>query len=268
MKLAKIAFLGSGKLGQALLLGLQKSRPPCRIAASVRSPESLARLKERFPWVEATTDNSVLLEKADLVVLGVKPHAALGLLASLKDTLPPNATLASLCARLPIARLREILADRPDLHLVRLMPNTASENGHGLLGVCTEDGRALPEELEAFFSRLGRTHLIPENDMDAFTVLGACTPAFFLKMSDALAEAARRAGLDAAFVQSSLAQVLIGAGKLLENDAISADERVRQIATPGGVTASGLAALDAARLKEASFAAFETALEKCRSLQL
>jgi pyrroline-5-carboxylate reductase len=264
----KIAFLGTGKLNQALLRGLRLRPHAYKLAASVRSPESRARLEAAFEGLSVTLDNRELVQGASYVILGVKPYAALEVVQALKDSLPQGTTLVSLCARLPLARLREILSTRPDVKLVRLMPNTACEVGAGLLGVSCENESLLEPELLEVFSRLGQVRVIPERDMDVFTILGACTPAFFLRMAEALERQALSEGFEAAFVRQALGQVLVGAGHLLQSAELSARERIQQIATPGGVTAEGLSRLDKFQIDAAAVQAFESALAKCQSLKL
>ncbi|MEO5667103.1 MAG: pyrroline-5-carboxylate reductase dimerization domain-containing protein, partial [Bdellovibrionota bacterium] len=90
----------------------------------------------------------------------------------------------------------------------------------------------------------------------------------FLKMAEALAVSGEREGLSPDFVRHALAQVLVGAGQLLAADSASAAERIAQIATPGGVTAEGLARLESAGLRQTTLSAFENSLAKCRSLTL
>jgi pyrroline-5-carboxylate reductase len=265
---SKIAFLGTGKLNQALLRGLSLRPHSYALAASVRSPESRVRLEAAFEGLSVTLNNTELVEGARYVILGVKPHAALEVVHSLRDCLPQGTTLVSLCARLPLARLREILSTRPDIKLVRLMPNTACEVGAGLLGVSLENESQLEPELLEIFSRMGQVRVIPESDMDVFTILGACTPAFFLKMAESLGRQAVENGLDTDFTRQALGQVLVGAGQLLQSGKLSALERITQIATPGGVTAEGLARLDEHQLEAATVHAFESALAKCQSLKL
>jgi|GEM_PF-1917454 len=263
----KIAFLGTGKLNQALLRGLSKAPHSWDFSASVRSPDSRAHLTALFPTLHTTLDNKELLRGARHVILGVKPQHALALVAELSKDFEEGATLVSLCARLPIARLRE--AAGPDrIHIVRLMPNTACEVRNGLLGISTEDTRPLNPELAELFALLGKTLLIDESQMDAFTILGACTPAFFLNMAQAIAKASTDEGLDPDLVRLSLAQVFAGAGALLADPRATLSERIAQIATPGGVTAEGLRRLEEGGLQNTAFKAFETALEKCRSLKL
>jgi pyrroline-5-carboxylate reductase len=264
----KIAFLGTGKLNQALLRGLSLRPHSYGLAASVRSPESRARLETAFKGLKVTLDNHELVQGARYVILGVKPHAALEVVESLRDSLPQGATLVSLCARLPLSRLREVLVSRPDIRLVRLMPNTACEVAEGLLGVSLENKSPLEPELSEILSRLGQVREIPESDMDVFTILGACAPAFFLRMAEALERQAQHEGLSEDFTREALGQVLVGAGRLLQSRAQSARERIQQIATPGGVTAEGLAQLDKFQVDAATLQAFESALAKCRSLKL
>ncbi len=69
-----IAFIGGGNMAASLIGGLLAAgHPAARLRASVRTPESAARLRLRF-GVEAVTDNAAALRGAGIVVLAVKPQ--------------------------------------------------------------------------------------------------------------------------------------------------------------------------------------------------
>jgi pyrroline-5-carboxylate reductase len=260
----KLALLGAGKLNQALLRGFIRAQTPLRLAASVRTAASAEKLRREFATLEIDLDNRHLVFDAKHTILGVKPQHALAILSDLREDFPKNSTLISLCARLPLSQLRAAIGPRK-ITLVRLMPNTASETGQGLLGYCVENSKELDDELRQSLEGLGQLLKIDEELMDAFTVLGACTPAFFLRAAENLAQAAQAKGLSERVVRSALAQVLRGAGELLDSP-LTAAERIAQIATPGGVTAKGLQTLDEREAPRAFFEAFESSLKKCQGL--
>ncbi|MEL7059599.1 MAG: NAD(P)-binding domain-containing protein, partial [Acidobacteriota bacterium] len=75
--LGRVAILGCGKLGEALLAPLLAADAVSRadLIATARRDERLARLRERF-GIEVTTDNQRAVEGADVVLLCVKPQTA------------------------------------------------------------------------------------------------------------------------------------------------------------------------------------------------
>ena len=78
----KIAVLGAGRIGEALLSGLISSgwRKPEEIAATTRRAERADELRERF-GVAATTSNPEAVSGAAVVVISVKPQDLDALLA-------------------------------------------------------------------------------------------------------------------------------------------------------------------------------------------
>ena len=95
----KIAIMGTGSIGEALLSGLLSSgwRTRDEIVVTTRSAGRAAELNERH-GVEATTSNPDALHGAQLVVVAVKPQDIETLLTEIGPLLTPDQTLLSVAA--------------------------------------------------------------------------------------------------------------------------------------------------------------------------
>src|SRR4051812_22874157 len=110
--MTKLAVLGAGKMGEALIGGLLASgwRKPDELIVSARRPERLEELMERHS-VPGTLDNAAAAADAEVVVLAVKPQDIEALLASISDRLTPEHTVLSIVAAIPTSFIEERVPD-------------------------------------------------------------------------------------------------------------------------------------------------------------
>jgi len=170
MSTRKIAILGGGRIGEALLSGLLSSgwRNADELTVTNRSEERLAELRERY-GVEATADNAAAVTGAGIVVVAVKPQDIVGLLAQVGEHLATEQTVVSVAAAIPTAYIEERIA--PGVPVIRAMPNAPATVHEGMAGICA-GAHAGDEQLaqaEELLLHLGRVVRVPERSMDAIT---------------------------------------------------------------------------------------------------
>src|SRR5918994_6241376 len=121
----RIAILGAGRIGEALIRGLLSSgwREAGDIAASTRRDERVAELSERH-GIAATQSNAEAVKGAALVVISVKPQDIEALLGEIGPLIQPEQTVLTIAAAIPTAAIeRHFSAGVP---VVRAMPNLPS----------------------------------------------------------------------------------------------------------------------------------------------
>src|SRR6188472_4695435 len=108
----KIAILGGGRIGEALLSGLLSAgwRDPSEVAVTNRSEERVAELHERY-GAEATSDNVAAVTGAAVVVIAVKPQDIDALLATIGQHLSTEQTVVSVAAAIPTTHIEERIAE-------------------------------------------------------------------------------------------------------------------------------------------------------------
>src|SRR6476646_3127292 len=108
----KIAILGGGRIGEALLSGLLSSgwREPSEVVVTSRRDDRVAELRE-LHGAEATTDNVAAVGGAGVVVVAVKPQDIDVLLSEIGQHLTPEQTLVSVAAAIPTAYIEERIAN-------------------------------------------------------------------------------------------------------------------------------------------------------------
>src|SRR5579884_1579632 len=127
----RIAILGAGRIGEALLSGLVSSGST-DIVATTRSEPRAAELRERY-GVEATTSNADAVHGADVVVVAVKPQDIDALLAQVRDALTAGQTVLTVAAAITTRHIEERLPE--GIPVVRAMPNAPSTVHEGMAGL-------------------------------------------------------------------------------------------------------------------------------------
>lgn len=286
---ARIAIIGGGSMGEALLSGLLRAgRQVKDLVVAERVPERAKYLADTYSvWVTSSPADAA--ENAALVVVAVKPADVDALTTELSKaigaaeggsgeqvfvTVAAGVTLTYFEAKLP--------AGTP---VVRAMPNAAAVVGAGVTALATGRFVTAPqlEEVSTLFGAVGGVLTVPESQMDAVTAVSGSGPAYFFLMVEALVDAGVAAGLSREVATDLAAQTMAGSAALLlerldqeeraakgEAPSGQADTTAAQlraaVTSPGGTTAAALRELERGGLRTTVDAAVQAA--KTRSEQL
>ena len=126
----RIAFIGSGAMGEAMIKGLL-SRQLIAADHIIGSDPVAARrtLLTNTYGVQTTDDNVRAVQEADIVVMSIKPQMLGAVGATLQGTLSPNALVLSIMAGVSLKTLQSALSHE---RIVRSMPNTPAQVNMGV----------------------------------------------------------------------------------------------------------------------------------------
>ncbi len=256
-----VAMIGGGNMGAALLGGM--------IASGEFEPRSLAvvekldarrdQLVELFPGVDVVAD----VPPCAAAVIAVKPD---GVADAVGAVVAAGARrVLSIAAGVTISTLEA--AAGPGVAVIRAMPNTPALVG---LGTAAIAGGATASEddlewAEAILGSVGIVERLDEPLLDAFTGVAGSGPAYVFLFAEALTEAAVAQGIDPAVAERVVPQLLLGAATLLDRDRDPAQLR-RNVTSPGGTTAAGLARFEVHDLRGAVADAVAAATARSREL--
>ncbi|HEX5761636.1 MAG TPA: pyrroline-5-carboxylate reductase [Solirubrobacterales bacterium] len=243
-----VGFCGSGNMAAALARGWAGSWEQMLFSDADQAKAS--KLAEELGG-EAVGSNAELSERADAVVLAVKP----GVLDQAASELAGARSIVSI---LGATSLEKVAAAFPGAQVGRIMPNVAVEVGQGVLCVA---GGFHPDVREKL-NLLGTVVELPDSQFDLATALMGCSPAYFALVAEALAAAGVSAGLDEDLAERLVVEAAAGTGALMRVRRPT-DLRV-SVTSPGGSTEAGLEALEAEGAREAFRAAVEASLERMR----
>ncbi len=236
----KIAILGGGNIGKAIVKGLLASGkyPAENLVVTDLNLRYIDDLRE--DGIEVTTDNNKAVRASDIVILCVQPTQVKDLIAEIKDTIDPEKQIiAYVVAAYEINDIQELIA-KP-VHVVRVMPNTAIAIRESMTCLAIHKGSedAL-EKVRAIFEPLGSTMVIREELMGAATILGACGIAYFLRYIRAASQGGIQVGFHADEAQIIAAQTARGAASLLLKSGNHPEDEIDKVTTPRGCTIAGL----------------------------
>ena len=241
-----IGLVGAGNMAGALARGWGEPLL-CTDSGSGR-----ARALAEELGGEAVAGNADLARRADLVVLAHKP----GQLAEVAAEVAPHARrVVSVLARTPIEDLR---AAYPGAEVARIEPNTPVALRAGTCSLAAESD--MREEVRALFERLGTVVVVPEALMTVAGAVSGVGPAYLALVAEAWVDAAVRRGMPAALAARLVTGTMAGTAALLEESAHDTLAVRRGVASPGGTTARGLAALERGGIRAAFAAAMDDVL--------
>lgn len=243
-----VGFVGAGSMAGAMARGWRGE-----VEAMLFTDSGSGQAGELAAEVggEAVGSNAELAERADVVVLAVKPAG----LDDVATELQGAKTIVSLLGATSLGRLESAF---PDAEVIRVMPNVAVEVRRGVLCVAGAESAQVHDLL----ARLGHVVELPDTEFDAATAVMGCAPAYLALALEAIADAGAEDGLDPELARKLVVETTAGTAELLRVRH-PADVR-RAVASPGGSTEAGLEALDREGTREAFAAAVRASLERMR----
>ena len=254
----RIGFAGAGNMASAIARGWADSEggPGAMLFCDAGSGRAAA-LAARTGG-EAVDSLAELARASDAVILAMKP----GAVETAAEMLDGEAkAIVSVLGATSVARLRELFGNVP---VVRTMPTIAVEIQRGV--IChaplePSDG-AVGAELLELFDEISHLVEVPDELMDAATAIMGCTPAYLAVVVQTLAEAGAERGIEPDKAYDLVLESFTGTLELLRRyDPI---EVRRTVASPGGSTEAGLAALADAGAADAFRSAVAASLRRMR----
>jgi pyrroline-5-carboxylate reductase len=262
--MARLAILGTGKIGESLLAGLRSSGWD-DVVVTGRREERVAELRERY-GVEATLSNTEAVSGAAIVVIAVKPQDFTALLGEIGPAVSAEQTVLSVAAAIPTAQIEQHLAD--GVPVVRAMPNAPSTVHEGMAGLAA-GAHAGDEHLqlaEDVLTHLGRVVRLPESAMDAVTAVSGSGPAYFALLAEAMIEAGILLGLSREVSTQLVVQTMLGTAKLLRDEKMHPVDLREAVTSPGGTTIRAIRVLEQEGVRAAFLNAIQAAMERSQEL--
>jgi pyrroline-5-carboxylate reductase len=233
----QIGLIGAGNMARALARGWGEP-----VLATDGGSGRAAALVEELGG-EVAASNADLAQRADLVVLACKPYQ---LPAVAAETAPHARRVLSVLGGTSVADLRTAL---PSAEVYATIPNTPVEVGRGVTIVAEET--PLADDVRALLERVGTVVVLPERLMAPATATTGVSPAYVALVAEAMVDAAVKHGLKADLASQLVIEVLAGSAELLRHHDGDTLAMRREVASPGGSTARGLAALERGGLRTA-----------------
>jgi len=239
MEKKRIAIIGAGNMGGAIVNGLLKSGFIANSDIFIADPKEAALERLQSKGVNTSSHNPEVVNKADVIILAVKPYHFKTVVEEIKPELNPDKILISIVAGVGITDLEDVAGK--DIPIFRAMPNTAISLQESLTCI-SANGNTEPHKkfVIEMFDHLGKTVIINEELMAAATVLSSCGIAFALRYIRAAMQGGIEIGFGAEIAQLITAQTVKGATELILETGHHPEREIDKVTTPRGVTITGL----------------------------
>lgn len=241
----KIAIIGAGNMGQALVKGFIRGKihEPEEIRVFDIDTDKAKGIAFEIGAIHVSNIEAAL-EDVDSVLLAVKPQVMKEAGASLVPYINDNTLIISIAAGITVDRLRKYLGGFAGA-IARVMPNTPALLGQGASGICfSGTDREQEDYCLELLNSCGIAVTVTEDKMDIVTGVSGSGPAYAIMFADAMAKAGERLGLSYKDALLLSAQTMKGAAALIMETDISPAELVQRVCSPGGTTIEAVKSLE------------------------
>lgn len=264
----RIGFLGAGNMGEAMIKGLIQAGlvPAAAIGATDARSDRLADMAKQY-GIGAFPNNPALVAESDVIILAVKPQIMGPVLREIAPAVDRTKLLISVAAGVATRTLRGHLDGRT-ARLIRVMPNTPALVLEGATAIARAEGLEAGdlEIAQALFGAVGRVVVLDEDHLDAVTGLSGSGPGYVAIVIEALADGGVKMGLDRATAMTLAIQTVLGSARLLLETGLHPGQLKDMVASPGGTTIAGIAALEDGAIRRTLIGAVERATLRSREL--
>lgn len=250
----KIAIIGAGNMGQAIAQGL--------LSKKVLTKDRL------FLTDSKTRNNKEAVQKADIIILAVKPQMASTVLKEIKDAVKDQ-FIISIMAGITINTIQSSLVKK--IAIVRVMPNLAAKVGHSMsVWVRSREVTNAQTELVAtILEAIGmQLELQNENQINAATAISGSGTAYFFYLTELLEKGAIELGFSQEEAKTLAMQTLLGSANLLISSSHSAKDLRDAVTSKGGTTEAAFKVFKKENLDKSFQLGIKAAYNKAKELNL
>lgn len=263
----KLGFIGTGNMASAIMGGIIKNQiiPAEEIIGADLFAPGRERTKAQF-GIHVTDSNKEVVEKADVIVLSVKPQFYADVIHEIKDVIRADQIVITIAPGKTLAWLAEQFGK--DVKLVRTMPNTPAMVGAGMTAACpnehmTEEETAYVRTLLESFSRV---EIVPERLMDTVVSVSGSSPAYVFMLIEAMADAAVSGGMPRPQAYQFAAQAVLGSAKMVLETGKHPGELKDMVCSPAGTTIEAVRVLEERGFRSAVFEAMKVCEEMSKGM--
>jgi pyrroline-5-carboxylate reductase len=264
-----VAFLGGGRMGEALVSGLIRSGGRARddLMVTCRREERAAELAERL-GVATTLSNPEAARWASTLVLTVKPQDMEALLNQIQDSVTAEHLVITFAAGIRTSFVERFApAGTPVVRVMSNVPVLVDE----AMSVISPGSHAEDKHLavaEDLLSSVGRVIRLPEKHQDAVTATSGSGPAYFFLLAEAMIEACILLGLSRDVATELIIQTMLGSAKMLRDTGKHPVELREMVTSPGGTTIMAIRHLEQAGVRAAFLNAIDAACKRSAELAI
>jgi pyrroline-5-carboxylate reductase len=263
LTMEKIAVIGAGVIGGAIVKSLLKKGYKGKVIATRRDAEKLKEFEKLGALT--CTDNKKAAKEANVIFLCVKPNDVEKVLREISEDLEGKIVVTT-AATIPLKFYKNIA---PKAKFVRTMPNIAVLVQESFTAYCCDNSINAEEKrkVKKILDAMGVSEEVEEKYMDAITALSGSGPGYISIIIEALMYAGLKVGLPRDLSLFSSAQTVLGTGKLILETREHPAKIKDMVTTPGGTTIEAIFELEGSQIRQALMKAVEEATKKCEEIR-
>lgn len=261
----KIAIIGTGNLGSSIAKGLINNKSFTSLYLSDKNAIAVTAFSDE-DYVTITSDNVLAVKESEIVIFALQPRHIENVLESISSVITENHVVMSVVAGFEISKIENIIGS--DKNIIRVMPNTAISIGKSMTCLAANvKGQSKMDLAKKIFNQLGTTMVIPEEHIQAATVICASGIAFWMRLIRATTQGAIQLGFEAEQAHELATQTCFGAASLLIESGRHPEQEIDRVTTPSGCTIEGLNAMEHQGLSSALIQGIVASFEKINQIK-
>jgi pyrroline-5-carboxylate reductase len=259
----KIAVIGAGMMGSAIIKSLVKGNYEGKIIAVDIAHEKLVDLEKL--GVKVSSDNKLSAAHADIIFVIVKPGDVEKVLKEISAEIKGKLVI-SVAATVPLSFLKR---QAPDSKVVRIMPNLCALVQAAYTAYCCTENVTVQdkEKVKLLLNMMGICDEVDEKYMDAITAVSGSGPGYMSIIIEALTYAGLKVGLPRNIALNCAAQTVMGTGKLIVDLKEDPAKIKDMTTTPGGTTIEAIYQIEQSQIRPAMIRAIEEATKKSQAIR-
>ena len=263
----KLGFIGCGNMASAIIKGIIANGiiDSNQIIASCKTEASREKAKANL-GINMAENNKEVVEKAETIVLAVKPQFFEEVIAEIKATVRDDQMVVTLAPGKTLAWL-EAQFGKP-LKIIRTMPNTPAMVQEGMTAACP-NAYVTEQDMAYVISILegcGAVEVVPERLIDAVVAVSGSSPAYIYMLIEAMADAAVAEGMPRKQAYTFAAKAVMGSAKMVLETGKHPGELKDMVCSPGGTTIEAVKVLEETGFRGSVIQAMEVCAEKSRNM--
>lgn len=263
----KLGFIGTGNMASAIMGGIigKKMIPAEEIIGADLFTPGREKVKAQF-GIQVTEKNQEVVEKAEVIILSVKPQFYEEVIHQIKDYVKKEQIIITIAPGKTLAWLSEKFGK--EVKIVRTMPNTPALVGEGMTAMCPNAymEKEETEYVKQLLASFGRVEEVPERLMDVVVSVSGSSPAYVFMMIEAMADAAVSGGMPRVQAYQFAAQAVLGSAKMVLETGKHPGELKDMVCSPAGTTIEAVRTLEEMGFRSSVIEAMKVCEEVSRNL--
>lgn len=255
----KLGVIGCGNMATAILSRVvdDKFLSPGDIICYDVNDAMTKRMAKEF-GVQEAEGNLEVASTADALILSVKPQFYAPVIEEIRDAVSDDCCIITMAPGKSLKWISEKFG-KPQLSVIRTMPNTPAMVGEGMTALCP--GEYVTNTQLSFakglFEVCGKTDVVAEYLMDAVVAVSGSSPAYIYIAIEAMADGAVAQGMPRAQAYKFASQAVLGSAKMVLESGVHPGALKDAVCSPGGTTIAAVSQLEKSGFRAAILSAME-----------